>query len=220
MKLICEEVEDVNYIVEEVEGKKKNYFIEGIFMQANIPNRNKRLYPLEILEKEVNRYNNDAVLKNKAYGELGHPSGPGINLDRVSHIITELRKDGNNFIGKAKITSTPMGDIAKGIMESGGVLGVSTRGLGTLIKNSQGINEVQTDFFLASGADIVADPSAPDAFVRGIMESVNYFWDNGFLKAEQVSEQAVVEIEKAIKSRVLTEEKKLEILEKYLRSIV
>ena len=164
MKLITEVNEQVRYISEEKEGKKSLY-IEGVFLQSNIKNRNGRMYPGEIMEKEINRYMKEAVENNRAFGELGHPDGPSINLDRVSHIITELRRDGDNWVGKAKLTETPMGNIARGLIESGGQLGVSSRGLGTLRENKEGVQVVQDDFHLATAADIVADPSAPDVLV-------------------------------------------------------
>lgn len=215
MKLICEVVEDVKYITEKTESGKKNLYIEGVFMQGDIVNRNLRSYATNILEKEVLRYSKNLIEKGRAFGELGHPNGPSINLDRVSHIITELRRDGTNFIGKARIADTPMGDIARGIMESGGQLGVSSRGMGSLKQNKNGIMEVQDDFYLATAADIVADPSAPDAFVQGIMEGVEWIWDNGVLKAQKL-EEAKKEIDRAVASKGLTEEKKLEIFEKML----
>lgn len=215
MKLICETIEDVKYITEKTESGKKNLYIEGIFMQGDIVNRNKRCYSTNVLEKEVSRYTQALVEKGRAFGELGHPNGPSINLDRVSHIITELRRDGNNFIGKARISDTPMGNIARGIMESGGQLGVSSRGMGSLKENKNGIMEVQDDFYLATAADIVADPSAPDAFVHGIMEGVEWVWDNGILKAQKL-EEAKKQIDNAVASRELTQEKKLEIFERML----
>jgi len=215
MKLICETIEDVKYITEKTESGKKNLYIEGIFMQGDIVNRNKRTYATDILEKEVLRYSKSLIEKGRAFGELGHPNGPSINLDRVSHIITELKRDGSNFIGKARIADTPMGDIARGIMESGGQLGVSSRGMGSLKENKNGIMEVQDDFYLATAADIVADPSAPDAFVQGIMEGVEWVWDNGILKAQKL-EEAKKQIDNAVASRELTQEKKLEIFERML----
>ena len=177
MKLFTELVEDVQYITEANEKTgKKDMFIEGIFLQAGIKNRNGRMYPIDVLESEVKRYVRETVDKGRAYGELGHPSGPSINLDRVSHIITELKRDGNNFIGKAKLTETPMGNIAKGLLESGANLGVSSRAMGSL-KESNGVMVVQNDLKLSTAADIVADPSAPDAFVKGIMENVEWIYD-------------------------------------------
>jgi hypothetical protein len=177
MKLIREEIEQVQFISEAKESGEREHFIEGIFLQANRKNRNGRIYPMNIMEAEVNRYMEEVVKNNRAYGELGHPEGPSINLDRVSHIITELRRDGDNFIGKAKLTETPMGNIAKGLLKSGANLGVSSRGLGSLVPRKDGIMEVQGDFRLATAADIVADPSAPDAFVKGIMEGVEWVYD-------------------------------------------
>lgn len=178
MKLIAEEVLDVRYLVEENGKGGKDYFIEGVFMQAERKNRNGRVYPYNVLSKEVERYNSDYVNKNRAFGELGHPDSPTINLDRVSHMITKLYPDGNNFIGKAKILDTPNGKIVKSLLDGGASLGVSTRGVGSL-KPSNGFQLVQDDFHLATAADIVADPSAPDAFVRGIMEGAEWVLVNG-----------------------------------------
>ena len=171
MKLITETVQDIQYIKEAKEGGGKAYYIEGPFLQAELTNRNGRRYPMEVMEKEVDRYIKEYVNTKRAFGELGHPDGPSINLDRVSHMIVGLRKEGNNFIGRAKImTETPMGRIVKNLIDEGAQLGVSSRGMGSLKQTSEGVNEVQSDFYLATAADIVADPSAPDAFVRGIME--------------------------------------------------
>jgi hypothetical protein len=186
MKLFTELVEDVQYVVEE-RGGKKDLYIVGPFMQAEQQNRNGRIYRKNILEREVQRYNKEYVDTNRALGELGHPNGPSINLDRVCIKIVELKQSGNDFMGKAKILGTPMGDIARNLLESGVQLGVSTRGMGSL-KEVNGIMEVQDDFFLATAADVVADPSAPDAFVQGIMEGVNWVWDNGIIKAQQVEQ--------------------------------
>ena len=186
MKLFTELVEDVQYVVEERGGKKDLYII-GPFMQAEQQNRNGRIYRKNILEREVARYNKEYIGTNRALGELGHPNGPSINLDRVCIKIVELKQDGNDFMGKAKILGTPMGDIARNLLDSGVQLGVSTRGMGSL-KEVNGIMEVQDDFFLATAADVVADPSAPDAFVQGIMEGVNWVWDNGIIKAQQVEQ--------------------------------
>ena len=189
MKLITELNEDIQYISEAKEDGKKSYFIEGIFMQGDIKNRNGRMYPADVLDKEVKRYNKEYVEKNRAYGELGHPQGPTINLERVSHMITKLERDGSNFVGKAKImTETPMGAIVKGLMDDGGQLAVSSRGMGSLKQNRQGVNEVQGDFYLATAGDIVADPSAPDAFVNGIMEGREWVWENGVIKEASVAE--------------------------------
>lgn len=186
MKLFTEQIEDVKFIVEE-KGGKKNLFIEGIYMQAEKVNGNGRKYRVETLEREVKRYSDKYIKENRALGELGHPNGPSINLDRVSHKIVELKQNGNDFYGKALVLDTPMGNIARNLIESGVQLGVSTRGMGSL-KEVDGIMEVQDDFYLATAADIVAEPSAPDAFVQGIMEGVEWIWDNGLLKAQQVEE--------------------------------
>lgn len=177
MKLICEQIEDVEYVTEATEDGQKNLYIKGIFMVSETKNKNGRIYPLSVMQSEVNRYMEEAVSKNRAYGELGHPTGPNINLDRVSHMIKDLRMEGKDVIGKALITNTPMGNIVKGLMESGANLGVSSRGMGSLKENKSGIMEVQSDFRLATAADIVADPSAPGAFVQGIMEGVEYYYD-------------------------------------------
>ena len=189
MKLICEVNEDIRYISEAKEDGKKQYFIEGIFMQGDIKNRNGRVYPAEVLDKEVSRYNKEYVTKNRAYGELGHPQGPTINLERVSHMITKLERDGSNFMGRAKImTETPYGGIVKSLMDEGAQLGVSSRGMGSLKQNRQGVAEVQNDFYLATAADIVADPSAPDAFVQGIMEGKEWVWENGIIREATIAD--------------------------------
>ena len=186
VKLFTESVEEVQYITEDKQGGGKNYKIKGIFLQADIKNRNGRVYPMEVLEKEVNRYNKKFINENRAYGELGHPEGPTVNLERVSHMVTELYPDGKNFIGEAKIMETPMGKIVKSLMNEGGKLGVSSRGMGSLDQKN-GANYVRDDFYLATAADIVADPSAPNAFVEGIMEGKEWVWDNGaLLEAELV----------------------------------
>lgn len=216
MKLFTELVEDVKYLVEDKGNGKKNYFIEGIFLQGDIQNRNKRMYRTETLNKEVERYNKEYVLESRAFGELGHPSGPTLNLERVSHMIKSLERDGNNFIGRAKIMDTPYGNIVKNLMDEGAKLGVSSRGMGSLQMNKEGVMEVQDDFFLATAADIVADPSAPDAFVRGIMEGVEWVWDNGILK-QSVVEEMKQEIVKT-SSRHL-EEKKLDVFKRFLNSL-
>jgi len=192
MKLITEMNEDVQLIVESNDEGKKNYFISGIFMQAEQKNRNNRIYPMEVLEPKVDKYITEFVEKNRAFGELNHPQGPTVNLDRVSHIVKNLSCEGKNFMGKAKIMETPMGKIVQNLMDEGAKLGVSTRGMGSL-KSANGINMVQPDFMLAA-VDIVADPSAPDAFVDGIMEGKEWIWDNGVLK-----EQTISEYKKAIK---------------------
>ena len=180
VKLISEEIQDVEYITEQKENGKKNYKIKGIFMQADIKNRNGRIYPEEVLAKEVKRYNKDQINQNRAYGELGHPEGPTINLERASHMITKLYPDGKNFIGEAKILSTPMGEIVKNLLDDGAKLGVSSRGMGSLAQKN-GANYVNGDFYLATAADIVADPSAPNAFVHGIMEGKEWVWNHGTL---------------------------------------
>lgn len=177
MKLMVELVEEVQYITEEKDGKKSVY-IEGVFMQGAHKNRNGRVYPIEILESAVGTYNKDKVLTNRAYGELGHPAGPTINLERVCHMIKSLRKEGNDFIGKAKVLDTPYGNIVRNLIDEGASLGVSSRGLGSIKKNKDGIMEVQSDFFLSTAADVVADPSAHSAFVRGIMEDREWVLEN------------------------------------------
>jgi hypothetical protein len=203
MRLITELNEDIKYLVEERDGKKQ-FFIEGIWMQGDIGNRNGRRYPVGVLEKEVHRYNEQYIQKNRAYGELGHPAGPSINLDRVSHMIKSLHREGNNFIGKAKIMDTPMGNIVKNLISEGAQLGVSSRGMGSIKEGKDGIMEVQEDFYLATAGDIVADPSAPDAFVRGIMEGVEWVWDNGMIKQQQI-EQYKQEINRGARQRISEE---------------
>jgi hypothetical protein len=214
MKLITELNESIKYVTEKTESGKKTMYIEGVFLQSEIKNRNGRVYPKAVLEREVNRYNEQFVQKGRAFGELGHPDGPQINLDRISHIIESLKQDGSNFIGRAKITDTPMGNIARGIIESGGQLGVSTRGMGSIKLNKEGVNEVQDDFHLATAADIVADPSAPDAFVNGIMEGVEWIWENNML----IAHHAKLQVEQAVRSRDL-ETQKLKVFENFINSI-
>jgi len=188
MKLICEVNEqDVEYITEAKENGQKDYKIKGVFMQGEIKNRNGRVYPMQVLDEQVKKYNENYVKQNRAYGELGHPSGPTINLERVSHMITDLKKEGNNYIGEAKIMDTPYGKIVKNLMDEGAKLGVSSRGMGSLKQNGNS-QVVQKDYHLATAADIVADPSAPDAFVEGIMEGKEWVWDNGVLREAQVNE--------------------------------
>ena len=184
MKLITEQIENVQILTEEKDGKKLLY-IEGVFLQSELKNRNGRMYPFEVLNREVERYNEEYVKSKRALGELGHPDGPTINLDRVSHRITSLRAEGNNFIGKAQILDTPMGNIAKSLLGEGVQLGVSSRGMGS-IQKKEDVNIVADDFMLTTAADIVADPSAPDAFVNGIMEGKEWVWDNGILKEAKV----------------------------------
>ena len=214
MKLITEVLEDsLEYITEANAEGEKEYFIEGIFMQANKANRNGRIYPTDILEKEVIRYNKEYIMKNRAFGELGHPQGPSINLERVSHMIKELYQDGDNFMGKAKIMDSPYGNIVKNLIKEGASLGVSSRGMGSL-KSKNGINEVQKDFYLATAADIVADPSAPDAFVQGIMEGVDWIMDGGKW-VQSFVEKSQYEVKKARKSELETT--KLRIFEDFLK---
>ena len=200
MKLISEHFsDDVEYITEQDDNGKKKFALKGIFMQAEIKNRNGRVYPFEVLNKEVERYNKEFIEQNRAYGELGHPDGPTVNLDKVSHMVTSLKPDGKNFIGEAKVMSTPMGEIVKNIMDDGGKLAVSSRGMGSL-EQKNGANYVKNDFYLATAADIVADPSAPQAFVEGIMEGKEWVWDNGILKEVEVAE-IQEDIERGIRSK-------------------
>ena len=184
MKLISEEVSNAEYLVEETNGKK-DYKIRGIFLQSNMKNRNGRVYPKDILENEVTRYNKEFINKKRAFGELGHPDGPTVNLERVSHMITSLKPEGRNFIGEAKVMDTPYGKIVKNLIDEGAQLGVSSRGMGSM-KQVNGKNVINNDFYLATAADIVADPSAPDAFVEGIMEGKEWVWDNGVLKSMEI----------------------------------
>jgi hypothetical protein len=188
MRLIREVTESVNLITEANKLGKKDYFIEGIFLQSELVNRNGRLYQESTMDKEVNRYIKESVNQNRAYGELGHPDSPSINLDRVSHLIVSLRKEGTNYIGKAKILETPMGQIARGLLDGGANLGVSSRALGSLKTNNEGVQIVQDDFMLSTAADIVADPSAPDAFVRGIMESKEWVFVDGKFVEKHIDE--------------------------------
>lgn len=221
MKLICELNEDVQVsLVEDTSSGVKKCFIEGIFLQANIKNRNGRIYPSHIMEAEVDRYIKEKVESNRAYGELGHPAGPQINLHLVSHMIKELRKDGDNYIGKAQITEgTPNGAIAKGLLEAGANLGVSSRGLGSL-KQRGGIMEVQSDFRLATAADIVADPSAPDAMVRGLMENVDWICENGIWKPQEI-EEAQQAVNRAMRTsdRRVYEETAISLFENFMHSL-
>ena len=214
MKLISEEVQSAEYLIEENNGKKE-YKIKGVFLQSNIKNRNGRVYPREILVREVNRYNKEFVNKNRAFGELGHPDGPTVNLERVSHMVKSLKEDGDNFIGEAKIMDTPYGKIVKGLIDEGAQLGVSSRGMGSIM-NRNGINFVKDDFYLATAADIVADPSAPDAFVEGIMESREWVWDNGVLKQVDI-ESWKKQIQEA--KRTVLEEKKLNVFKSFLTKL-
>ncbi|NMJ87972.1 MAG: primosomal protein [Thaumarchaeota archaeon] len=215
VKLFSEAVEEVQYITEAKEGGGKNYKIKGIFLQADIKNRNGRIYPMEILQKEVTRYNKKFINEKRAYGELGHPEGPTVNLERVSHMVTELYPDGKNFIGEAKIMETPMGKIVKNIMNEGGKLGVSSRGMGSL-NQKNGANYVRDDFYLATAADIVADPSAPNAFVEGIMEGKEWVWNNGAL-----IESELVELRRKFDVKKRNRDAKVEALEfaKFLKKL-
>ncbi len=196
VKLFSEAIEDIEYICEEKESGKKNYKIRGVFMQADVKNRNGRVYPMDVLQKEVTKYNKNFIQQKRAFGELGHPDGPTVNLERVSHMITSLAPDGKNFIGEAKILETPMGKIVKNLMDEGAKLGVSSRGMGSL-NQKNGANYVRDDFYLATAADIVADPSAPNAFVEGIMEGKEWVWNNGALiEAELVELRQKFDVKK------------------------
>ena len=214
MRLIAEEITQVEFLSEEKNGKK-SHFIEGVFLQSEIKNKNGRVYPQGVLAREVAKYDEHHIQKGRALGELGHPEGPSINLDRVSHKIESLKEDGNNFVGRAKILETPMGNIAKNLLDEGVRLGVSSRGMGSL-KEKDGVNVVADDFMLATAADIVADPSAPDAFVDGIMEGKEWVWDNGILK-----ESAVAQIKKEIDQATLIniQERKISAFSKFLKSL-
>ena len=214
MRLICEHLEDVEFICEDSKTGK-NYYIEGIFMQANVKNRNGRLYPKEILRKEAKRYTQNYIKQNRAFGELGHPEGPTVNLERVSHMITELKEDGNDFRGRAKILDTPYGKIVKNLIDEGARLGVSSRGMGSLKPMGRNCSQVQDDFYLATAADIVADPSAPAAFVNGIMEGKEWIWDNGILGEHQIAR-----IEKQVKlSRKNLEKTQIDAFEGFMSSL-
>ena len=214
MKLITEEIRDAEYIVEETNGKK-DYKIRGVFLQSDLKNRNGRVYPYETLVKEVNRYTDEFINKNRAFGELGHPDGPTVNLERVSHMIKELKIDGKNFVGEAKIMDTPYGKIVKNLINEGAQLGVSSRGMGSL-KRDGDKNVVGDDFYLATAADIVADPSAPEAFVEGIMENKEWVWDNGIIKERDI-EQYKEEIKRA--ERSFLAEKKAEVFKSFIEKL-
>ena len=198
MRLISEITENVEYIQE---ANGKDLYIEGVFLQADVKNRNGRMYPSKVMEKEVKRYTKEYIDKKRAFGELGHPEGPTVNLDRVSHMITELTQDGSNWRGKAKVTDTPHGNIVKSLIKEGAQLGVSSRGMGSLKANKKGYQEVQDDFYLATAADIVADPSAPDAFVNGVMEGKECIWDNGAIKEKEIAKYNKI-IKKTPKNRL------------------
>ena len=214
MKLITEQIEEVKFLTEDNNGKKTHY-IQGVFLQGEIKNRNGRVYPIDILEREVGRYTTENISKNRALGELGHPEGPTVNLDRASHKIESLVREGNNYIGKAKILDTPMGQIAKSLLDEGVSLGVSSRGVGSL-REMGGANYVRDDYQLATAADIVADPSAPDAFVEGIMEGKEWVWDNGLLKEQEISS-----IKKGIDAATLynLQERKVSAFEQFLKGL-
>ena len=214
MRLIAEEITQVDFLCEEKEGKK-NYFIEGIFLQAELKNRNGRMYPMKTLAREVAKYDENYIQKGRALGELGHPDGPSINLDRVSHKIVSLSEDGTNFVGKAKLLDTPMGKIAKNLLDEGVRLGVSSRGMGSIIKK-ENCSMVADDFMLATAADIVADPSAPDAFVDGIMEGKEWVWENGILR-ESALAQIKTEIDEA--TLINLQERKVSAFEAFLKSL-
>jgi len=213
MKLLTEQITDVNYIVEDAGDGEKNVFIEGTFLQGDIENRNGRMYPMEILTAEVDRYVKEFVSKKRAFGELGHPEGPIINLERVSHLILSLKKEGTNFVGRAKVMDTPFGKIVKSLIKEGAQLGVSSRGMGSLQQRRSGVNVVRDDFHLATAADIVADPSAPDAFVRGIMENKDWVYENGAFKVRDLEEYKQ-EIRRA--RRCQLEDKTLGAFERFL----
>tara|TARA_A100001037_G_scaffold102457_1_gene93199 strand:+ start:6866 stop:7516 length:651 start_codon:yes stop_codon:yes gene_type:complete len=216
MKLITEQIDDVEVIVENRNGKK-SMFIEGIFLQGDIKNRNGRMYPMDTLRREVTRYNEAFVESGRAVGELGHPEGPTVNLDRVSHKIVSLRESGSNYVGKAKILSTPMGKIAQNLIDEGVKLGVSSRGLGTLATNNEGVKIVSDDFTLATAADIVADPSAPDAFVQGIMEGKDWVWDGGVVR-EQLARKTFKQVNTLVDNKQL-EENKLGLFQQFLSNL-
>lgn len=214
MKLISEEVINAEYLIEEKNGKKE-YKIRGVFLQSNVKNRNGRVYPREILVREVNRYTKEFINKNRAFGELGHPDGPTVNLERVCHMVKSLTPDGDNFIGEAKIIDTPYGKIVKGLIDEGAQLGVSSRGMGSVVERN-GVNYVKDDFYLATAADIVADPSAPDAFVEGIMESKEWIWENGILKEKEI--EAWKNQVRMARQRSL-EEVKIKVFESFLKKL-
>ena len=216
MKLIREEIENVEVIVESRNGKKSLY-IEGVFLQGDIKNRNGRMYPMETLRREVGRYSESYINSGRALGELGHPDGPTVNLDRVSHKIVSLKENGSNFIGKAKILSTPMGKIAESLLSEGVKLGVSSRGIGSLTQNREGVNIVSDDFMLATVADIVADPSAPDAFVEGIMEGKEWVWEGGILREKRVS--AMKKHINTLVDQKMLEEKKIQLFNDFLANL-
>ena len=216
MKLITEEVSNVKFVTEG-KGANKKMYIEGVFLQGNIKNRNGRMYPIETLNREVGRYSESFINKGRALGELGHPDGPTVNLDRVSHKITQLRREGNNYMGKAQLLDTPMGKIAKSLIGEGVTLGVSSRGVGSLQTSNEGYKVVGEDFMLATAADIVADPSAPDAFVSGIMEGKEWIWEGGNLR-EQLAEKTQKRINTLVDQKRL-DERKLELFNEFLSNL-
>jgi hypothetical protein len=218
MKLICEVNENLNIITEANEAGEKQYFLEGILMQGDVGNKNNRWYPTRTLAKEVDRYNREFVEQNRAYGELGHPQGPTINLERVSHMIKNLRQEGNDFRGKVKIMDTPYGNIVKNLMKEGAKLGFSSRGMGSLVKRKDGLMEVQGDFHLATAADIVADPSAPHALANGIMEGKEWVWDNGILIEKDVA-QMKSDINEGYATKENREKILLNAFNKFLKSV-
>ena len=211
MKLISEHVEDIEYITEADEDGKKNYRIKGVFMEADIKNRNNRMYPMNVLQKEVSRYNKEYVQQKRAFGELGHPDGPTVNLERVSHMITKLYPNGKQFVGEAKVMDTPYGKIVKNLIDEGAKLGVSSRGMGSL-EPRRDMHVVKDDFYLATAADIVADPSAPNAFVEGIMEGKEWVWDNGIVKEVDIAKYRA-ELRKESKR---LEEKKIKLFNEFM----
>ena len=217
MKLISEHVDHIDYIVEADDSGKKNYRIKGVFMQSEIKNRNGRMYPEQVLAKEVKRYNKEYVNQKRAFGELGHPDGPTVNLERVSHMITKLKQDGQNFIGEAKVMDTPYGKIVKNLIDEGAKLGVSSRGMGSLEPRGK-MQIVKDDFYLATAADIVADPSAPNAFVEGIMEGKEWVWDNGIIKEMDIEEYKK-ELDRKYKFAQAREEKNAEIFADFMSKI-
>ena len=216
MKLIREEIETVDFIVEERNGKKSMY-IEGVFLQGDLQNRNGRMYPMGTLRKEVQRYNENHIKAGRAHGELCHPEGPTVNLDRVSHKIVSLKENGQNFVGKAKILNTPMGKIAESLINEGVKLGVSSRGIGSLKTNNEGVNIVGDDFMLSTAADIVADPSAPDAFVEGIMEGKDWIWDGGILR-ERMAQKTYKTINTLVDQKEL-DKQKLNLFDDFLSNL-
>ena len=211
MKLISEHLDNIEFITEDDSEGKKNYKIRGVFMEADVKNRNNRMYPMQVLEKEVKRYNKEYVQQKRAFGELGHPDGPTVNLERVSHMITKLYPDGKQFVGEAKVMDTPYGKIVKNLIDEGAKLGVSSRGMGSL-EPQRDMHVVKDDFYLATAADIVADPSAPNAFVEGIMEGKEWIWDNGIVKEVDIA-QYRAELRKESKR---LEEKKAEVFKKFM----